>query len=322
MNSKGLGRRWWLGPLILALAWSLALAAGTHAVPQEGDALPGILIRAEELKALLDKKDPHLRIIDFRHKAKYYLGHIPGAIQVWRPETADREQPWPGMPASRPKMERLLGRLGIGPKNTLVIYSDQCDHTHLWWILAYYGFPLEQLKLLDGGLEAWKGKGYPTQLTSPRPKPTTFKFPASSRNFLLADLEQVKAALSAPGSVILDVRSQDLYLGERTKEGAARRGHIPGAVWVYWGEARVKEGPDKGCWKSAQEIRRLYEGRGVTPDKDIYLYGHTDLIATYTLMSLYLAGYPLDKLHVYAGSWIQWSRSGEPVATGFPGPAK
>ena len=43
----------------------------------------------------------------------------------------------------------------------------------------------------------------------------------------------------------------------------------------------------------------LYAGRGVTPDKDMYIYGHTDLCAAYTLVSLYLAGYPLEKLHVY-----------------------
>jgi thiosulfate/3-mercaptopyruvate sulfurtransferase len=322
LNSKGWGRRRWLGPLLLTLVWGLALAAAAKAVPQGGYAGPEILLQAEELKALMDRKDPNLRIIDFRHRAKYYLGHIPAAIQLWRPEITDRNQPWPGMPTPRAQMERLLGRLGIGPRNTLVIYSDQCDHTHLWWILAYYGFPLSQLKLLDGGLEAWKRKGYPTQLTSPRPQPTTFKFPAPGRKFLLAGLDQVKAALSSPDSLVLDVRPRDLYLGERTKEGAARRGHIPGAVWIYWREARVKEGPDKGCWQSAPEIRRLYESRGVTPDRDLYLYGHTDLCATYTLVSLYLAGYPLDKLHVYAGSWIQWSRSQEPVATGSSGPAK
>jgi thiosulfate/3-mercaptopyruvate sulfurtransferase len=309
--------------VILALAWIMVWPAGVWTRPQGDYAHPEILLQAEDLKALLDRKDSDLRIIDFRHKAKYYLGHIPGAIQIWRPEIANRDRAAFGMPAPKAQMEKLLGRLGISSKNTIVIYSDQCDHTYLWWMLAYYGFPLDRLKLLDGGFEAWKSKGYPTQLTAPRLKAAAFKLPPEPRQALLATLGDLKAARSAPqSSIILDVRTQEQYRGERTREGAARRGHIPGAVEIYYKEARIEEGPAKGGWKSAAEIRSLYTGRGVTPDKDIYIYGHTDLCAAYTLVSLYLADYPLEKLHVYGGSWIEWSQTQEPVASGPAGPAK
>jgi thiosulfate/3-mercaptopyruvate sulfurtransferase len=306
----------------MVLVCALIRPVGAGARPQGDYAHPEILLSAEELKAWLDKKDPNLRIIDFRHKAKYYLGHIPGAIQMWRTEIMGRE-PATGMPPTRAQLEKLLGRLGVGSNHTLVIYSDQCDHTHLWWLLAYYGFPLDRVKLLDGGYEAWKARAYSTQLTSPRLKPAPFKFPPEVRQGLLATLGEIKEALAAPGNrVIIDVRAQDLYRGERTKEGATRRGHIPGAVWINWTTARVQEGPDKGCWKSAPEIRQSYQSQGVTPDKDIFIYSHNDLCATYTLVSLYLADYPLEKLHVYGGSWIEWSKSGEPVETGSRGPAR
>ena len=165
-------RQRWLPALIrkaLLLA-GLVLTLGPHpagAVPQGDYANPKVLIQPEELKDLIDQKDPHFRLIDFRHRAKYYLGHIPGAIQIWRPETEDRRQPVPVLPPS-PNLEKLLGRLGVASNHTVIIYSDQCDHTRLWWILAHYGFPLGQLRLLDGGIEAWKAKGYPTQLTPPR----------------------------------------------------------------------------------------------------------------------------------------------------------
>jgi thiosulfate/3-mercaptopyruvate sulfurtransferase len=273
------------------------------------------LIEAEELKALIDKKDPALRIIDFRHKAKYYLGHVPGAIQLWRSETEDQHPPSAPLPAAH--LESLLGRLGIGSSNTLIIYSDHCDHARLWWLLAHYGFPLSQMRLLDGGYEAWKAKGYPTQLTSPRFKAATFRFPADDRNqTLLATQGDVKGAEGKPNKVIVDVRPPRLYLGEVTKEGAARPGHIPGAVDISWEENLVASGPFKGHWKSPAELREIYVSRGVTPDKDIYLYGHDDHCATFSLLSLYLAGYPLEKLHVYGGSWVEWSRSREPVEKG------
>jgi thiosulfate/3-mercaptopyruvate sulfurtransferase len=308
--------------LFIALVWPLTLPSGAGARPQGDYAHPEMLLSAQELKARLDQKDPNLRLIDFRHKAKYYLGHIPGAIQMWRRAVMGRG-PVPGLPPPRAQLEKLLGHLGVGSKNTLVIYSDQCDHTHLWWLLAYYGFPLDRLQLLDGGFEAWKAKDYPTQLTSPRLKAATFKFPGETRKGLLATLGDIKEALGPPANrIILDVRTQDQYRGERTREGAGRRGHIPGALWINWAVARVPEGPDKGCWKSAAEIKQIYQSQGVTPDKDIVIYSHNDLCATYTLVSLYLAGYPLERLHVYGGSWMEWSKSSEPVETGGRGPAR
>ena len=313
-------RRWLplLIPLALLLIW-LALALIPHlagGMPLGDYARTGVLIQAEELQGLLDKQDPNLRIIDFRHQAKYYLGHIQGAIQMWRPETEDRRQQVPGLPAPAHQIEKLLSRLGVGSQDTIVIYSDHCDHTRLWWILAHYGFPLSQMRLLDGGIEAWKVKGYPTQLTAPHVKAATFRFPAEPpKNYLLANLEEVKGARGAPDKVILDVRTPRLYLGEGTKEGAPRPGHIPGAAGVFWEENRVGAGPHKGCWKSAADLKEIYAARGITPDKDIYIYSHTDLGASYTLVSLYLAGYPLEKLHVYGAGWIDWSRSKEPVET-------
>ena len=108
-------------------------------------------------------------------------------------------------------------------------------------------------------------------------------------------------------------------LGEGSKEGAARAGRIPGAVGVFWEENRVATGPQKGYWKGAAALKEIYAARGITPDKDIYIYCHTNVTASYTLVSLYLAGYPLERLHVYVGGWIDWSRTKEPVETGPAG---
>jgi thiosulfate/3-mercaptopyruvate sulfurtransferase len=310
--------------LALTLVWGLVLVlagGAAYAVPQGGYAHPEILIQPEELKALVDEKNPALKIIDVRHEVKYYLGHIPGAVQVWRHELDNKKSP--GMPLPAAQMEKLLGRLGLSHRDTLILYSDQFDHLRLWWLLAYYGFPLSQMRVLDGGIGAWKARGYPTQLTSPRLKRTTFKLPsAPPGKSLLATLEEVKEAYHNSAKVILDDRSQKQYLGQEREEGTARAGHIPGAVWVEWKETRVPEGPYKGYFKPGTEIKQLYTARGVTPDKDIFIYSRAGLRAAHSLFCLYLAGYPLEKLHLYAGSWSEWSRSKEPIATGLPGPAE
>lgn len=313
-------------PLALTLIWGLAwglVGSLAHAVPQGGYAQREVLLQPEELKALLDRKDTALKIIDVRHEVKYYLGHIPGAVQVWRRDLEIKKPAASAMPIPAAQLEKLMGRLGISHRDTIILYSDQFDHTRLWWLLAYYGFPLSQMRLLDGGLEAWKAKGYPTQLTSPRVKLASFKLPAAAQvNSLLATLEEVKGAIHDPRQVILDDRSRKQYLGEEREEGAVRAGHIPGAVWVEWKESRVPDGPFKSCFKPAAEIKQLYTAQGVTPDKDIYIYSRTGLRATHSLFGLYLTGYPLEKLHLYAGSFSEWSRSKEPIDTGPPGPAR
>jgi len=320
-------QKWWrVFPLALTVALGLALGPGgpaAHAVPQGGYAHGEVLIQPEELKTLIDQKEPALKIIDVRHEVKYYLGHIPGAVQVWRHELENKKNPVPGMPIPAAQMEKLLGRLGVSHRDTLIIYSDQFGDARLWWLLAYYGFPLNSMKLLDGGIEAWKVRGYPTQLTSPRIKRTSFKLPAAAQvKSLLATLDEVKAAIQDPHKVILDDRSRKQYLGEEREEGTARAGHIPGAVWVEWKEVRVPEGPYKGYWQPAEEISKIYADQGITPDKDIYIYSRAGLRATHSLFGLYLIGYPLEKLHLYAGSWMEWSRSQEPIATGSPSPGK
>jgi len=298
--------------LLLLLGLILLLMPGpARAVPDGGYAHPEILIQAEELKALIDAKAPYIRIIDVRHNAKYYLGHIPGAQQLWR-NHLEGKNPGPGLLPTQAQMETILSRLGVGANDTLILYADQFDHTRLWLILAYYGFPLKRLKLLDGGLDAWKSKGYPTQITSPRVKRTTCRLPGPSPEpTLVASLDAVKEAAKDPRKVVVDCRSPREYQGEEFKEGATRPGHIPGAQGIDWKEADVASGPLKGYWKPAEEIKKIYGAKGVTADKDIFLYSHNGLPATHSLVALYLAGYPLEKLHLYEGSWVEWSRSQE-----------
>ena len=244
------------------------------AIPNGGYTRPELLIQPEELKALIDRRDPNILIIDIREKTKYLAGHVPGAVHVWRPDIVDKNHPLPGMMAPQEQIEELMGRLGISDRNTLVIYSDGPDHTRLWWILAYYGFPISQLKLLDGGLDGWKAKGYSTEMIPSQISQASFKLQGKTRptEHLLCTLPEVRDALKNPKKIVLDVRAPKEYTGEEMLRDAVRPGRIPGVVWIEWREALIKEGPHKGYWKSAEEIRTLFADLGVTPDKEIYIY--------------------------------------------------
>ncbi len=260
--------------LVSILGLIFTISEGVEAVPNGGYARPETLIQSEELKALMDKKDPNIRIIDIREKLKYLAGHIPGAVHIWRPDITDKNHPIPGMIAPRDQVQNLMGGLGINERNTLVIYSDGPDNGRLWWILGYYGFPLEQLRILDGGLDSWKARAYPTEMTPPTIDKSTFKLPekGKERGPLLCTLPEVKSALKSPNRVVLDVRSKKEFLGEDLKEGALKPGRIPGVVWIEWTEALVGEGSYKGYWKSSDEIKKIFSAKGVTPEKEIYMY--------------------------------------------------
>jgi thiosulfate/3-mercaptopyruvate sulfurtransferase len=244
------------------------------AIPNGGYVRPELLIQPEELKALIDRKDPDIRIIDVREKIKYLAGHIPGALNIWRPDIVDKDHPLPGMMAPQSQIEELMGRLGVSHRNKLIIYSDGPDGARLWWILAYYGFPIAQMKLLDGGPDGWKAKGYLTEMIPPQITPAQFRLTGKTKAMepLLCTLPEIKGALKESKKVVLDVRASKEYLGEETLTGAVRPGRIPGVKWIEWREVLIKEGPNKGYWKPAEEIRKLFADLGVTPDKEVYIY--------------------------------------------------
>ena len=77
------------------------------------------------------------------------------------------------------------------------------------------------------------------------------------------------------GLPLVDVRSPQEFSGELLhmpnypQEGAQRGGHIAGAVSIPWATA---VNPDNGVFKSAEELRQLYQGKGVAADKDVIAY--------------------------------------------------
>jgi thiosulfate/3-mercaptopyruvate sulfurtransferase len=273
------GLKWHAGSWLLLLFMVSSLATVVEvrrgeAIPHGGYAHPELLIQPEELRDLIERKVSHIRIIDVRDTPQYLIGHIPWAVQVWRSDIEDKKHLLPGMMAPQTQIEELLGNLGISTGDTIILYSDLYDHARLWWILAYYGFPLHQMKLLDGGIDAWKAKGYPLQIGISVAKKTRFEFSKEAKRItpLLCTLADVRSALKEEKKVVLDVRSKKEFSGEEVKKGATKGGRIPGATWIEWKETIVEEGPYKGYWKAAEEIKKIFSAKEVTPDKDVYIY--------------------------------------------------
>ena len=119
--------------------------------------------------------------------------------------------------------------------------------------------------------------------------------------------DEVFAQLGKAGAVLVDVRSPKELSGELLapenlpQEGAQRGGHIPGAANIPWAQA-VRE---DGTFKPADELKALYQGKGVTPDKAVIAYCRIGERSSHTWFVLtYLLGYP--NVRNYDGSWTEW----------------
>ena len=174
-----------------------------------------------------------------------------------------------------------------------------------FWVLKYYGY--KDVRLINGGRKKWLQED--RALTKEVPSYPKGNFAANEPDSQIRIfLDGVKRAVSAPGLKMVDVRSPKEFSGEilappeYPTEHAQRGGHIPGAVNIPWAQA-VNDGD--GTFKNTEELKQLYESKGITPDKEIIAYCRIGERSSHTWFVLkYLLGYPNVKN--YDGSWTEW----------------
>jgi thiosulfate/3-mercaptopyruvate sulfurtransferase len=190
----------------------------------------------------------------------------------------------------------LFNLRGVDANTPVLVYDE---HTGMraaraFWFLEYFGHP--HVQVLDGGFGAWTRAGLPvTRDAAPPPKSSWAGVP---QPHTIATWCDVKERLGRPDVVILDTRSDAEYEGTMVR--AKRGGRIPGAVHVEWARNLT---PDGG-FKSAAELRAMYEAAGVTPDKEVVTYCQGGYRAAHGYLALRLLGYP--RVRNYTGSWKEW----------------
>ncbi len=272
---------------------------------------PEVLVDADWVEAHLH--DPMVRLIEVDvDTTAYDQGHIPGAVGFnWQTQLQDQVV---RAPISKAQLEELLSNAGVSNDTTIVLYGDNNNWFAAWalWILKYYGH--KDTRLLDGGRVKWLADKRPVTTEVPTYSRTVYLTqPPNTEIRALRD--QILAELDRHDVALVDVRSPGEYSGELLapahlpQEGAQRGGHIPGAANIPWSMA-VR---DDGTFKSAEELRSLYESKGVTSDKEVIAYCRIGERSSHTWYALhYLLGYP----HVrnYDGSWTEWgSLIGAPI---------
>ena len=234
----------------------------------------------------------------------YDEGHIAGAVKLhWR---EDLQDPVERDLVDKPTFERLLRERGIANDTTLVLYGDKNNWfaAYAYWYLKIYGHG--DVRILDGGRQKWADEG--RELTTKTPQPQQADYEAKERDESIRTYrDSVRAQIGEQSKALVDVRSPQEYAGELIappgyeQEGAQRAGHIPTAASIPWATA-VR---DDGTFKSADELRELYEGKGVTPEKEVTAYCRIGERSAHTWFVLReLLGY--ETVKNYDGSWTEW----------------
>jgi thiosulfate/3-mercaptopyruvate sulfurtransferase len=275
-------------------------------IEQEGshvaDYAKDVLVDTDWVEQHLD--DDSVRIVEVdENPALYADAHIPGAIGFdWRKDLQDQiKRDFLG-PA---EFGALFGSRGIGDEHTIVLYGDRNNWfaAYTYWYLKYYGH--DDVKLMNGPREKWLSEGRPT--TSEQPSHPAARFEAKPGDEQIrAKRDAVLASLGA-SEVLVDVRSPQEFSGELIamagyeQEGAQRGGHIPRAKSIPWAQA-VRE---DGTFKSADELRDLYGGKGVLSGEPIIAYCRIGERSAHTWFVLHELLGEAD-VRNYDGSWTEW----------------
>jgi len=261
-----------------------------------------VLVEPEWLQEHLD--DEGIRIVEVdENPALYAEAHIPGAIGFdWQKDLQDQvKRDFLGPE----EFGRLFGAHGISNDHLIVLYGDRNNWfaAYTYWYLKYYGH--DNVKLLNGPRERWIAEGRPTSTDLPSHPAATFDA-QQGNDAIRAKRDEVQAALG-DGRKLVDVRSPQEYSGELIamagyeQEGAQRGGHIPGAASIPWARA-VRE---DGTFKSADELRELYGGKGVLSGDPIIAYCRIGERSAHTWFVLHeLLGQ--EDVRNYDGSWTEW----------------
>lgn len=249
------------------------------------------LIEASELAKIMKK--PDVTIVSTIATAEYNKVHILGAVSLFHKDLYNDKT----MLLPDAQLAKLIGNKGIKEDQTIVLYDEGSGKYsgRMYWIMDYLG--AENVKVLNGGMKAWKASRKPITKTPTNKKAVTFT-PKVNKSFLATDAEVAKA--TADGSyIIVDARTPEEFAG--TADTSLRPGHIPGAVNVNYATLLASNGK----MKSAAALQEVFNAAGVSKDKKVIIYCETSIRAGVNYLALKsVLGYPNVK--VYDGAYSQW----------------
>lgn len=273
------------------------------------------LISAPELAARLSD----VTLVDLRPAEDFAVGHIVGSTHVDIYGVSLNDSSEAPLNSFLAIFRVLFGSRGVRADRPVVIYDHESGEraARAVWLLAVLGHP--DVRILDGGTHAWTAAGQklvrltdaPPPMDPTQVPPTPPPFRGHVNMDFLATRFDVHKAINNPAYAIVDVRREGEYRG--TEKRARRVGTIPGAVHVFWREHLDAN----GAFRKPDEIRALYESKGVTPDKTVIPVCHGGYRSASTFIALKSLGYP--DVRNYVSAWGEWGNREDSVIVIPPG---
>jgi thiosulfate/3-mercaptopyruvate sulfurtransferase len=279
-----------------------------------GYAKPDALVETDWLEEHV--KEPGIRVIEVDEDTEAYeKGHIQGAVG-WNWAT-DLHAEVGRDYVDQAELSELLSAAGVHPDTTVILYGGNNNWfaAYAYWVLRLRGF--DNVKLLNGGRKKWELESRQLTQDPPSVTPSGLSISGPERGEIRALRDEVLGKVGGATGFV-DVRAPEEFRGEKLapdhlpQEQAQVPGHIAGAANIPWAKAANED----GTFKSADELRALYEGEGITGDREIIAYCRIGERSSHTWFALQeLLGYPNVKN--YDGSWTEYgSLVGAPVEKG------
>jgi thiosulfate/3-mercaptopyruvate sulfurtransferase len=244
---------------------------------------------------------------DDRGRERYRAGHLPGAVfadleteLAAPPSPEEGRHPLPSVA----DLQAAARRWGVRAGDAVVAYdaTGGLAAARAWWLLRWGG--LADVRLLDGGLDAWVAAGGEPETGDVVPEPGDVVLTGGGMPVLTAD---EAAALPGSGGVLLDARAAERYRGE-VEPVDPRAGHVPGAVSAPTTENLTPGGTFR------TDLAERFAALGVRPGTTVGVYCGSGVTAAHEVAALAHAGI---EAALWPGSWSQWSADpSRPAATG------
>ncbi len=285
--------------LLVALVASIGKVDGATAVPVHAAAGQTALVSSEWLRDNL--QDPKLVLIDASPTPVFAAKHIAGARSYDFYMDGGRE-------LTHETMQRRIQSWGISADSLVVIYDEgaRIGAANLYHLLAYYGFPTQQIRILNGGLARWVAMGGATVSASapgaaPKPAAGSFKVTNTNESIRVRMNPFLLASGDTQNTVLVDALEPDYYFGGAAFFG--RGGHIPNAINL---PSEDLFNQDK-TFKSTSELARIAAHYRIRRDQQILSHCGGGVAATVPwFVFQVLLGYPDVK--VYRESQREWLR--------------
>jgi thiosulfate/3-mercaptopyruvate sulfurtransferase len=277
------------------------------------------LISTEDLAQKLDHHD--WRIVDCRFslsnagqgRNEYRASHIPGSVFMdlnedlaSKPTATSGRHPLPDVGT----LAETIGRLGIDNQSEVVVYDadNGAMAARCWWIFRWLGH--DKVRLLDGGLAAWKEGGFP--LSADIPGPRARRFDAKTRVAAVITGDELMDAMGTNRMPrVFDARDTARFAGIVEPIDAVA-GHVPGATSLPFASSL---GPG-GRWRNQSELESLWRQHLGADRRTAWVaMCGSGVTACHLALSAVEAGFSEPRL--YVGSWSEWIRDKRrPIATG------